>query len=131
MAIAKTKPSRPRKSAAATKKAAPTKRALMKGIKVVVPEKKGKGACYAYTGKKLSEAERKTPQFVALITSMMDIEDKSFNQKNWSWKQLLDLGHSEGHITMPRAKDVEKQKTRIWNCYKKALLEEGFIETVK
>jgi hypothetical protein len=130
MAIAKTKPSRPRKSAVTTKKAAPAKRALIKGIKVVVPEKKGKGACYAYTGKKLSEADT-TPQFRALITSMMDIEDKSFNQKNWSWKQLIDLGHSEGHIAMPRTKDVEKQKTRIWNCYKKRLLEEGFIETVK
>ena len=86
---------------------------------------------FMYTGKELSGTKIKTPQFVALVISIQDIEDKSFNRDSFVMQQVVDLGVEEGHISMPNTKNPEKQKKRIVACYKKTLVDEGFIEEVK
>ncbi len=117
---------------AAKKKAAPAKKAAatVTTITVKAPEtaKRGRVAQkFAYTGKQLSETKVKTPQFQALVISMQDIENKEFDPKNFTMQEVVDLGVEEGHISMPNTKNPEKQKKRIIACYKKPLIEEGFI----
>jgi hypothetical protein len=58
---------------------------------------------------------------------MQDIESKEFDPKNFTMQEVVDLGVEEGHISMPNTKNPEKQKKRIIACYKKPLIEEGFI----
>jgi len=119
-------------AAPAVKKAAPAKKAAatVTTITVKAPETAKRGRIaqkFAYTGRELSETKVKTPQFQALVISMQDIESKEFDSKNFTMQEVVDLGVEEGHISMPNTKNPEKQKKRIIACYKKALIEEGFI----
>ena len=101
-------------------------------VKAAEPAVRGRIAQkFKYTGKELSGTKVKTPQFVALVISIQDIEDKSFNRDSFVMQQVVDLGVEEGHISMPNTKNPEKQKKRIVACYKKTLVDEGFIVEVK
>ena len=105
---------------------------LTVNVKAPQPAVRGRIAQqFKYTGKELSGTKVKTPQFVALVISIQDIEDKSFNRDSFNMQQVVDLGVSEGHISMPNTKNPEKQKKRIVACYKKTLVDEGFVEEVK
>tara|TARA_R110002072_G_scaffold118995_1_gene251579 strand:- start:25 stop:414 length:390 start_codon:yes stop_codon:yes gene_type:complete len=128
--------------AVAKKKAAPkvdaaknvktVAKVLTVNVKAPQPAIRGRIAQkFKYTGKELSGTKVKTPQFVALVISIQDIEDKSFNRDSFVMQQVVDLGVEEGHISMPNTKNPEKQKKRIVACYKKTLVDEGFIEEVK
>ena len=125
MAVAKKAAAK--KPTAAAKK--PAKATVTKiTVKAPDPAKRGRVAQkFAYTGKQLSETRVKTPQFQALVISMQDIESKEFDPQNFAMQEVVDLGVEEGHISMPNTKNPEKQKKRIIACYKKALIEEGFI----
>lgn len=131
MAVAK------KKAAPAVKKAAPAAKAIVAKVltvKVKAPQPAVRGRIaqkFKYTGKELSGTKIKTPQFVALVISIQDIEDKSFNRDSFVMQQVVDLGVEEGHISMPNTKNPEKQKKRIVACYKKTLVDEGFIVEVK
>jgi len=127
------------KAAPAVKKAAPAAKAIVAkaaitNIKVTKSSTATRGRIsqrFKYTDKELSGTKVKTPQFVALVISIQDIEEKSFNRDNFTMQQVVDLGVEEGHISMPNTKNPEKQKKRIVACYKKTLIDEGFIVEVK
>ncbi len=115
---------------AAPKKPAAKKVAKVSAIKVTKAPAASRGRAaqhFKYTGKQLGETTVKTPQFQALIISMQDIEATEFNRDDFTMQQVADLGVQEGHISMPNTKNPEKQKKRIIACYKKALIDEGFI----
>jgi hypothetical protein len=120
-------------SSTSPRKPAAQKKAVVTKITVAAPTGKTQGRVakrFRYTGKKASETKPQTPQFVALVHSMQDIEDKSFDKESCTLQQVVDLGVEEGHISMPYTKNPEKQKKRIVACYKGRLLEERYIEEV-
>ena len=131
MAVAKKKAA-PALKVDAVKSVKDVAKVLTVNVKAPQPAVRGRIAQqFKYTGKELSGTKVKTPQFVALVFSIQDIEDKSFNRDSFIMQQVVDLGVSEGHISMPNTKNPEKQKKRIVACYKKTLVDEGFIVEVK
>ena len=85
---------------------------------------------FAYTGKKAGEPRPQTPQFIAMICGIQDMEDKSFDKKNFDLLSLVRLCVKEGHLAMPHTKNPEKQMRRIVACYKQRLIDEGYITRV-
>ena len=116
----------PRKRVAAKKKGN-----NVKELKIPAPVEKGRGRSahrYSYTGKSAAETKPQTPQYVAMINGMQDIEDASFDRKNFDLYELVDLCVKEGHLDMPHTKNPEKQKKRIVACYKMRLASEGYSD---
>jgi len=85
---------------------------------------------FAYTGKKAGETRPQTPQFIAMICGIQDMEDKSFDKKNFDLLSLVRLCVKEGHLAMPHTKNPEKQMRRIVACYKQRLIDEEYITLV-
>ena len=85
---------------------------------------------FAYTGKKAGETRPQTPQFIAMICGIQDMEDKSFDKKNFDLLSLVRLCVKEGHLAMPHTKNPEKQMRRIVACYKQRLIDEEYITRV-
>ena len=116
----------PRKRVAAKKKGN-----NVKELKIPAPVEKGRGRSArrdSYPGKSAAETKPQTPQYVAMINGMQDIEASSFDRKNFDLYELVDLCVKEGHLDMPHTKNPEKQKKRIVACYKMRLASEGYIE---
>jgi hypothetical protein len=131
--------------ATATKKAAPTaKKASPRKVapaakpapvaKLLIPAPVQKSSSRAhrfeYTGKLASETRQKTPQFVAMIAAMQDIEDPKFDPKGFELLALVQLAVKEGHLAMPNTKNPDKQMRRIVAYYKARLIEEGYVKQV-
>ena len=123
---AATKKPTPRKTAAKAKPAPVAK------LSIPAPVKKSSSRAhrFEYTGKLASETKQKTPQFVAMITAMQDIEDKTFDPKGFELLELVRLAVKEGHLAMPNTKNPEKQMRRIVAYYKGRLVEEGYIKLI-
>tara|TARA_R110000751_G_scaffold224009_1_gene326077 strand:- start:177 stop:551 length:375 start_codon:yes stop_codon:yes gene_type:complete len=85
---------------------------------------------FAYTGKEAGETRPQTPQFIAMICGIQDMEDKSFDKKNFDLLSLVRLCVKEGHLAMPHTKNPEKQMRRIVACYKQRLIDEEYITLV-
>jgi len=123
---------------AATKKptarntVAKAKPAPVAKLSIPAPVKKSSSRAqrFEYTGKLASETKQKTPQFVAMITAMQDIEDTGFDSKNFELLELVRLAVKEGHLAMPNTKNPEKQMRRIVAYYKGRLVEEGYIKLI-
>ena len=82
---------------------------------------------FTYTGKLAADTRPQTPQFVALIHAMQDIEDSSFDSKNFDLHTLVNLAVKEGILEMKHTKKPEQQKTRIVNYYRQRLIDEGYV----
>ncbi len=123
---AATKKPTPRKTVAKAKPAPVAK------LSIPAPVKKSSSRAhrFEYTGKLASETKQKTPQFVAMITAMQDIEDKTFDPKGFELLELVRLAVKEGHLAMPNTKNPEKQMRRIVAYYKGRLVEEGYIKLI-
>ena len=85
---------------------------------------------FAYTGKEAGDTRPQTPQFIAMICGIQDMEDKSFDKKNFDLLSLVRLCVKEGHLAMPHTKNPEKQMRRIVACYKQRLIDEEYITLV-
>jgi hypothetical protein len=121
-----------KKPAATTRKRAPAKPkgSNVKELKIPEPVEKGRGRTahrFSYTGKSAMETKPQTPQFVAMINGMQDIEDPSFDRSNFDLYTLVDFCVKEGHLDMPHTKNPDKQKRRIVACYKARLASEGYV----
>ena len=85
---------------------------------------------FAYTGKEAGDTRPQTPQFIAMICGIQDMEDKTFDKKNFDLLSLVRLCVKEGHLAMPHTKNPEKQMRRIVACYKQRLIDEEYITLV-
>ena len=82
---------------------------------------------FSYTGKLAADTKPQTPQFVALIHAMQDIEDPTFDSKDFDLHTLVNLAVKEGILEMKHTKKPEQQKTRIVNYYRQRLVDEGYV----
>jgi hypothetical protein len=106
---------------------------LAPAVAIPAPVKTTRGRVaqsFAYTGKQAGETRPQTPQFVAMICGIQDMEDKSFDKKNFDLLSLVRLCVKEGHLAMPHTKNPEKQMRRIVACYKQRLIDEEYITLV-
>ena len=125
---------------AAPKKVAPAKKAPAKPTISVAnvpitkaPAAKGRGRSqqsWSYTGKKLSETTKSTPQFRGLVEGLEEGSDQGKWKTPFTMKDLVDYCVVEGFVSMPNTKNEGKQKARIIAVYKPFLIQEGYITDV-
>jgi hypothetical protein len=126
---------------AAPKKAAPAKKAPAKKPTISVanvpiskaPATKGRGRSqqnWSYTGKKLSETTKSTPQFRGLVEGLEEGREQGKWKTPFTMKDLVDYCVVEGFVSMPNTKNESKQKARIIAVYKPFLISEGYITDV-
>lgn len=118
----------PRKTV--TKAVSTVKTAPVAKLEIPAPMAKTKrrtAHTFTYTGKLAADTRPQTPQFVALIHAMQDIEDSSFDSKNFDLHTLVNLAVKEGILEMKHTKKPEQQKTRIVNYYRQRLIDEGYV----
>ena len=125
---------------AAPKKAAPAKKAPAKPTISVAnvpitkaPASKGRGRSqqnWSYTGKKLSETTKSTPQFRGLVEGLEEGREQGKWKTSFTMRDLVDYCVDEGFVSMPNTKNESKQKARIIAVYKPFLISEGYITDV-
>ena len=134
MAVAKKKAAPTAKKAAprksVTKSVSKVKTAPVTALEIPAPiakTRKRTAHRFSYTGKLAAETKPQTPQFVALIHAMQDIEDPTFDSKDFDLHTLVNLAVKEGILEMKHTKKPEQQKTRIVNYYRQRLVDEGYV----
>lgn len=134
MATAKTKAAPTAKKAAprksVTKSVSKVKAAPVTALEIPAPiakTRKRTAHKFSYTGKLAADTKPQTPQFVALIHAMQDIEDPTFDSKDFDLHTLVNLAVKEGILEMKHTKKPEQQKTRIVNYYRQRLVDEGYV----
>jgi hypothetical protein len=125
---------------AASKKTAPAKKAPAKPTISVAnvpiskaPATKGRGRSqqsWSYTGKKLSETSKSTPQFRGLVEGLEEGREQGKWETPFTMKDLVHYCVDEGFVSMPNTKNESKQKARIIAVYRPFLVSEGYITDV-